>query len=413
MGQGPSRTERRFIPPYRGRLLAHGDKQRWRGVNMQPAPEPAQPACLPYQRIAVIGGGSWGTALAGVAASAGRDVQLFCRDAAVAAAVNAAGRNPAYLLDVDLPKGITATADLAGALRGAEAVLLVVPSGAIRRVSAQMARHVAADIPVALCTKGIEPVTGLLMTQVAEQELSGNPLGAVSGPTFARETALGHPTAATEAFPFSYADRLAPQSSPAARLAHSLSTASFQTYISDDLVGVEIGGAVKNVIAIACGMMTGAGFAENTRAALITRGMDEMKALAEALGGRRETVTGLSGAGDLALTCSSTTSRNMSLGMQLGQGLARDACFEGRPVVVEGEANATSVIDLARRAGVDMPICETVCAVLGGQADLRTAFEDLWTRPIAAEPRALDISLANPVQAERTEAGPAKQQETL
>lgn len=382
-------------------------------MNIQPTPEPAQPACRPYQRITIIGGGSWGTALASVAASAGRDVRLFCRDAEVAAAINAKRRNPAYLPNVDLPLGIAATADLAEALRGAEAVMLVVPSRAIRNMAAQMAHHMAADVPVALCTKGIEPVTGLLMTQVAEQELPNNPMGAVSGPTFARETALGHPTAATVAFPFGYADRLAPHESPAARFAHSLSTASFQTYISDDPVGVEIGGAVKNVIAIACGMMTGAGFAENTRAALITRGMDEMKALAEALGGRRETVTGLSGAGDLTLTCSSTTSRNMSLGVQLGQGLSREACFEGRPVVVEGEANATSVIDLARRVGVEMPICEAVCAVLGGQTALRTAFEDLWTRPIAAEPKALDISLANPVQAVRAVAAAAKEQDTL
>ena len=148
---------------------------------------------------------------------------------------------------------------------------------------------------------------------------------------------------------------------------------SFRPYVSDDIVGVEVGGAVKNVIAIACGMMTGAGFAENTRAALITRGMDEMKLLAEALGGKRETVTGLAGAGDLTLTCSSTTSRNMSLGTQLGQGIARDECFGGKPTVVEGEVNAISVVDLARRVGVEMPICEA--------------------RPIEGEPRALDITL--------------------
>ena len=145
--------------------------------------------------------------------------------------------------------------------------------------------------------------------------------------------------------------------------------------------------------------MTGAGFAENTRAALITRGMDEMKTLAEALGGRRETVTGLSGAGDLTLTCSSETSRNMSLGIQLGRGKARTECFDGKPVVVEGEANAASVIDLARRVDVSMPICETVNAILNRGANLREAFHALWTRPIEGEPRALDISLANPVQA--------------
>jgi glycerol-3-phosphate dehydrogenase (NAD(P)+) len=143
-------------------------------------------------------------------------------------------------------------------------------------------------------------------------------------------------------------------------------------------------------------MMTGAGFAENTRAALITRGLDEMKTLAEALGGRRETVTGLSGTGDLTLTCSSRTSRNMSLGVQLGEGLPRAACFDGRPVVVEGEVNAASVTDLARRVGVSMPICEAVNAVLHEDADLRTAFAQLWARPLEAEPRTLSLRLDHP-----------------
>jgi glycerol-3-phosphate dehydrogenase (NAD(P)+) len=356
----------------------------------------------PYDRIAVIGGGSWGTALASVAASAGRQVTLYSRDPDVTISVNARHRNEKYLPGVDLPSALRGTCDLRDALLGADAVMLVVPSRAMRSVAAEVARFVAPGVPIALCTKGIEPVTGLLMTQVAEEELGDNPLGAVSGPTFARETALGHPTAATVAFPFSYLDRLNPHESHAARFAYSLSTASFQTYISDDLVGVEIGGAVKNVIAIACGMMTGAGFAENTRAALITRGMDEMKTLAEALGGRRETVTGLSGAGDLTLTCSSETSRNMSLGIQLGRGITRAECFDGKSVVVEGEANAASVIDLARRVDVSMPICETVNAILNRGADLREAFHALWTRPIEGEPRALDISLANPVQAVAT-----------
>jgi len=353
----------------------------------------------PYDRIAVIGGGAWGTALAAVAATAGRDVTLYSRRDDVARAITHDHRNPAYLPDVALPDSLKATSDLLQSLHGADAVMLVVPSRSMRSVAARIARHLAPGTPVAVCTKGIEPVTGLLMSQVAEEEMPGAVLGAISGPTFARETALGHPTAATVAFPFTHQDRLTPHASPAARFALSLSTASFQTYISDDLVGVEIGGAVKNVIAIACGMMTGAGFAANTRAALITRGMDEMKALAAALGGRRETVTGLSGAGDLTLTCSSTTSRNMSLGVQLGKGIARGECFEGRPVVVEGEANATSVIDLAARVGVSMPICETVNAILNGDAPLIEAFRTLWTRPIEGEPQALDISLANPVEA--------------
>ncbi|WP_300055322.1 NAD(P)H-dependent glycerol-3-phosphate dehydrogenase [uncultured Roseobacter sp.] len=352
----------------------------------------------PYDRIAVVGAGAWGTALASVAAAAGRQVRLFGRDSDVVRAINNQHENPAYLSGVPLPESLTATNQLSEALTGADAVLMVVPSGAVRPVAADLRAFLPPATPVAVCTKGIEPTTGLLMSQVAAEELGDVPVGTISGPTFARETALGHPTAATVAFDFSHTDRLAPDESPAARLAVSMSTAFFKTYISDDLVGVEIGGAIKNVIAIGCGMMTGAGFAENTRAALITRGMDEMKALAEALGGRRETVTGLAGAGDLTLTCSSQTSRNMSLGVQLGQGIPRTACFDGRPVVVEGEANAASIIDLAGRVGVSMPICETVHAILHGGADLSHAFGDLWTRPIEAEPRALDISLRNPAQ---------------
>lgn len=238
------------------------------------------------------------------------------------------------------------------------------------------------------------------MSQVAEEELPGQTIGAVSGPTFAIETALGYPTSATVAFPFHYADRLKPNESPAVRMALSLTTESFRAHVSDDLIGVEIGGAVKNVISIACGMMTGAGFAENTRAALITRELDEIKSLAEALGGRRETVTGLSGIGDLSLTCSSPTSRNMALGQQLGKGLPRAQCFDGRPVVVEGEVNARSVTDLARKLGVAMPICETVRAILHGGTDIGSAFASLWARPIEAEPRAMDIAFNHPATAQ-------------
>jgi len=350
----------------------------------------------PYRRIAVLGAGSWGTALAATLARAGVDVRIWGRDTGVVNAINTMRRNPAFLGDVALPDTLFAVHDMAAALDGAEAVLIVVPSRSVRNVTRHVAEYLDETVPVAVCAKGIEAETGLLMTQVAEEELSARPIGCVSGPTFARETALGHPTAATVAFPFTYADRLNPQDSAAVRLALSLTTESFRAYVSDDLVSVEVGGAVKNVIAIACGMMTGAGFAENTRAALITRGVDEMKALAEALGGRRETVTGLSGIGDLSLTCSSTTSRNMSLGQQLGEGIARAACFDGRPVVVEGEVNARSITDLARNVGVTMPICETVRAILHDGAELGAAFAALWARPIEAEPRAMELSFDHP-----------------
>ncbi|WP_298976673.1 NAD(P)H-dependent glycerol-3-phosphate dehydrogenase [uncultured Roseobacter sp.] len=350
----------------------------------------------PYSRAAVIGAGSWGTALAVTLAQAGCKTMIYGRDPAVIDEINSNATTQRFLPGVTLPKGLFGVKDMAFALERSEAVLIVVPSRSVRNVARQVAAHVPKGTPIAVCAKGIEPETGLLMTQVAEEELGDHPVGCVSGPTFALETAMGHPTAATVAFPFTYADRLKPHESPAARLAVSLTTESFRAYVSDDLVGVEIGGAVKNIIAIACGLMTGAGFAENTRAALITRGLDEMKALAVALGGRRETVTGLSGIGDLALTCASPTSRNMALGQQLGQGRTRADCFDGKPVVVEGEMNAKSVTDLARSLNVAMPICETVRAILHEGAELGTAFASLWARPIEAEPRTMELSFDHP-----------------
>lgn len=304
--------------------------------------------------------------------------------------------NKVHLPGIALPDGVKGMHDMRETLAGADAALIVVPSRSLRTVCRQVAGFASAQLPIAVCAKGIEAETGLLMSQVAEEELAGRPVGVISGPTFARETALDHPTAATVAFPFRPTDRLNPAQNAAVRLAVTLTTGSFRAYVSDDVIGVEVGGAVKNVIAIACGMMSGAGFAENTRAALITRGLDEMKALAETLGGRRETVTGLSGIGDLTLTCSSPTSRNMSLGFQLGQGVPRAACFEGRPVVVEGEMNAKSVTDLARRTGVSMPICDAVNNILREGADIGETFAALWARPIEAEPRAMDILFDHP-----------------
>lgn len=356
----------------------------------------------PYDKVAVIGAGSWGTALALTLARAGAETRLWSRDAVQADAMQAQRENRRYLAGVAFPPNLRVGSDLAEAVAGVDAVLIVVPSGSVRAVCEQLSTVLGRECPVALCAKGVEAETGLLMSDVATQVLGSRPVGAVSGPTFARETALNHPTAATVAFPFTHTDRLDPGASAAARLAVTLSTKNFRAYVSDDLVGVEVGGAVKNVIAIACGMMSGAGFAENTKAALITRGLDEMKVLAEALGGRRETVTGLSGVGDLSLTCASTTSRNMALGQQLGQGMARPECFGGDPVVVEGEANAKSITDLARRVSVSMPICETVRAILHDGADLGAAFEALWSRPIEAEPRAMAVSFPHPAAIEKT-----------
>jgi glycerol-3-phosphate dehydrogenase (NAD(P)+) len=351
---------------------------------------------MPYGEIAVIGAGAWGTALALVARKAGRNVRLWGRNPEDIATIDKTGRNLRYLPGIDLPAGIRATSDMAEAVTGASCVLLVTPSVTLREICGQVAPFIAADAPVVLCAKGIETGSGKLLSEVANEELPGHKIGALSGPTFARETALGYPTAVTLAFAFAQADRRDPASAPAARLALSLGSEMFRPYVSDDLIGVEVAGAVKNVVAIACGMMTGAGYAENTRAALITWGIDEMKTMAEALGGRRETIAGLSGVGDLTLTCSSTTSRNMHFGVQLGSGIARDNVFDGTAVVVEGEVNAISVIDLADRINVDMPVCRAVHDILHEGADLRETFAALWARPITGENKYLNLALDHP-----------------
>ncbi len=350
----------------------------------------------PYGSIAVIGAGAWGTALAAVARRAGREVRLWGRNEEDIATIAKTGCNLRYLPGVQLPEGIAASCDMKAVLDGAEAVLIVTPSVTLREICRQMEPWLAPDAPVVLCAKGIETGSGKLLSEVAGEELPGHHFGALSGPTFASETVRNFPTAVTLAFPFAQAHRREPQAAPASRMALSLGSASFRPYISDDLVGVEVAGAVKNVVAIACGMMTGAGYAENTRAALITWGIDEMKALAEMLGGRRETIAGLSGVGDLTLTCSSTTSRNMSFGVQLGRGIDRQNIFDGNKVVVEGEVNAISVIDLADRIGLEMPVCRAVHEILHEGAELRDTFAALWSRPLTGENRILNFALEHP-----------------
>ena len=354
-------------------------------------------AARPYDRLAVIGAGAWGTALAITAARSGRQVALWTRRPEHAQAMRDSRRNLDYLPEgAVLPESLHPTADMAEALRGAEAVLLVVPSAAVAETAALMAPHLAAGVPVALGAKGIEPGTGLLMTDVAARALPGRPMACVSGPNFADQTALGHPTAATVASDCGARFRTAPERTVAVRLAVSLGTPSFRPYVSDDLTGVEIGGAIKNVIAVACGIASGAGFGENTRAALATRGLAEMKRLSEARGGRRETVTGRAGVGDLMLTCFSDHSRNLRLGLQLGAGVPRADCFDGKPVVVEGEGAAISVTDLARLKGVHLPICEAVRAILHEGLPIPDAFGRLWGGPLEGEPKALDLLLGHP-----------------
>ena len=354
-------------------------------LSLRPDPAPA----TPYRRIAVIGAGAWGTALAAVSARAGRETTLWARRPDLAQAIATTGFNPQYLGGARLPEGITATDDLAAACDGAELALVVVPSHALRETCAALHAVLPAGAPLALAAKGVERGTNLMMSDVAAEAAPGREIAALSGPSFADEVARDLPTAVVIASACA-ADR-DPETSVAARLALSLGTQTFRPYVSDDIVGVEVGGAVKNVIAIATGMAEGAGFGHNARAALITRGLDEIKALAHAMGGRRETVTGLSGMGDLSLTASDAKSRNFAYGLRLGRGEPADA---GK--LVEGVRNALSVTDLARARGVDMPICEAVRRVVHDGQPFAEAFRALWTRPIQGEPRAMTLELAHP-----------------
>ncbi len=345
---------------------------------------------LAIKKFAVIGAGAWGTALAITAARAGAEVTLWARDPALSAAINRDRINAQLLPGYDIPDAVSATSDMAEAVAGADAILLVVPSQAIRDIGERVHAVAAPGVPVVLASKGVERESGKLMTTVVAEAMPGRPIAVLSGPSFASEVAGGHPTAVTIASADAAEN---PQDGLATRLSLALAAPSFRPYISDDLIGVEVGGAVKNVIAIACGIASGSGFGANTWAALITRGLDEMKTLAQALGGRRETVTGLSGMGDLALTCSSEQSRNMSFGKALGERQRQEDLLSNRRSVVEGVVNAVSVTDLARKLGVEMPICEAVRSIVADGVEISEAIGRLMERPLKAEPAAMNITI--------------------
>lgn len=329
--------------------------------------------------VAVLGGGAWGTALAAVALRAGegnRPVRLWARNETTVAAIRERGENTDYLPGISLEPGIAATSSLAEALDGAGAVLLVVPAQALRETAVAIVPHLPAGTPVALCAKGVERETLKLMTEVAADCLPESPMAVLSGPTFAKEVARGLPTAITLAS----RDREA-----AAAIRAAVGTATFRPYLSDDPVGAEVGGAVKNVIAIASGIVQGRGLGENARAALLTRGLAEMTRLAVALGGRAETLAGLAGLGDLTLTAGSLQSRNTSFGAELGKGRAIADILAERRAVTEGFWSAEAVLALAGRAGVEMPISSAVAAILTGGLAIDDAVAALLSRPYRQE----------------------------
>jgi glycerol-3-phosphate dehydrogenase (NAD(P)+) len=322
-------------------------------------------------KIGVLGGGAWGTALAQVAARNDQPVTLWAREDDVVASINAVHENALFLPGIPLAPSIRATSDLA-ALSDCDALLVVVPAQFLRAVLAQLP---ADNRPLVLCAKGIEAGTQKLVAEIARELHPDAPVAVLSGPTFAHEVAKGLPTAVTLA---------CEDDALRDALAERLGGATFRTYGSSDVTGAEIGGAVKNVLAIACGVVEGAGLGLNARAALIARGFAEMTRFGVARGGRPETLAGLSGLGDLVLTCSSTNSRNFSLGVGLGQGKAAAELLADRRTVAEGAATAPVLREAARGAGVEMPVTEAVCALLEG-TPVRTVVDALLARPPRGE----------------------------
>jgi glycerol-3-phosphate dehydrogenase (NAD(P)+) len=332
------------------------------------------------RRAVVVGAGAWGTALAQVCARGGLEVTLWAREAAIAEALNASHENPLFLPGVRLDGAIRAVSDPAAAA-GADLVFAAPPAQHLRATLALFGGHIAEATPVVLCAKGVEAGTLKLTTQVLAETIPHAAPAVLSGPSFAEEVARGLPTAVT----------LAAADEPVAEaVARAIASPAFRPYLSSDMIGAQAGGAVKNVLAIACGVVEGRALGASARAALITRGFAEMTRLAVALGGAAETVAGLCGLGDLVLTCSSLMSRNMSLGAALGRGERLEAVLAGRLSVAEGVASAPAVVALAARLGVETPICEAVRAILAGERAIEPAIAALLSRPLRAESPSLE-----------------------
>ncbi|MEA3043572.1 MAG: glycerol-3-phosphate dehydrogenase [Sphingomonadales bacterium] len=323
-------------------------------------------------KLGVVGGGAWGTALAQVAAAEGEQVLLWAREPEVVEAVNSGHENNVFLKGVRLSETIRATGALAD-LAACEAFLIVSPAQHLRSVLGGLA---ASGRPLVLCAKGIEDSTGLLMHEVAREVQPDSPIAVLSGPTFAHEVAAGLPTAVTLAVE----DRALGE-----RLVARIARPAFRPYLSDDVAGAEVGGAVKNVLAIGCGVVEGRRLGQNARAALISRGFAEMTRFGLAKGARAETLAGLAGLGDLVLTCSSTSSRNFSLGKGIGEGGRPADLLADRKTVAEGAFTAPVLKRAAEALGVDMPIVAAVCALLAEEASVDEAVSRLLARPLRAE----------------------------
>ncbi len=327
----------------------------------------------PYSRIAVLGAGAWGTALALAAIHAGRDVILWAREADVVESIRTA-RSNRFLPGVSLPPSLKVTGDLAEAAN-ADAALVVVPAQVLGKFAATLAPHVKAGMPLAICAKGIEQPVGRLLHEVLAAAIPGAEVAMLSGPSFARDVAKGLPTAVT----------IAGKAEIAARLQASLSSLTFRPYASDDVAGVALGGAAKNVYAIACGVVEGMGLGENARAALLARSFAELARLGEALGARRETLMGLSGLGDLVLTATSMSSRNFSAGVELGRGGKPASLSTPEHPLAEGVATAPALVARAHALGVELPVAEAMADLLAGKLPLGEAVTRLMSRKLKTE----------------------------
>lgn len=327
-------------------------------------------------RCAVVGGGAWGTALANVLGANGHSVSLWAREPDVIASINESRENRRFLSGVCIHDHVTATGDMHEALRGAGLVTYAAPSHALRPVAESGAVAVAEGAVLVVASKGIERESLAIMSEVVDQSVGRRPVVALSGPTFALEVAHGQPTAVVAASTDPEAAEL---------VQRVLSSEAFRVYTHDDVVGVELGGALKNVMAVATGIADGLGLGHNSRAALITRGLAEMTRLGVALGASRATFAGLAGLGDLVLTCTGALSRNRALGVDIGQGRTLEEALAGKDTVAEGVLNTISARALAERQGVDMPIVWAVHRILFEAQQPRRAISELMTRELRAE----------------------------
>jgi glycerol-3-phosphate dehydrogenase (NAD(P)+) len=325
--------------------------------------------------VAVVGAGSWGTTVASLLARRAPTL-LWARSGDLARSIRRDGENERYLPGIRLPEGLTATASLSEAVAGAEVVLVAVPSHGFRTVLEGMAPSVPDGAAVVSLAKGIEGGTNLRMSELIAEVLPGHPAGALSGPNLAREVAEGQPAASLVVLP---------DERTARRVQEFLHCSTFRVYTGTDVVGCEIAGATKNVMAIAAGICDGLGFGENTRAVLVTRGLAELGRLGIALGGHTLTFGGLAGVGDLVATCTSPRSRNRSVGLELGRGRALEEVLGGMRMVAEGVKTAGPLVALARRHDVEMPIAEQVAAIVAGETSPADALAALMARPARSE----------------------------